>query len=156
MINELRLRCKEIKEEHETLNDFVKIFIILKDLKKDKIIIIEEVHVINNLSCDLLINNDIMKLFRVIIKWETSEVSNIIRIKNHYVFVRATISSETLIHILNIKTEQRKDFILSLKIVKVKFRKTIIVYATKTIILKLKTDKNVSIKHKVLLKDHDY
>ena len=68
MINELRLRCKEIKEEHETSNDFVKILIILRDLKRDKIIIIEEVYVMNNLSCDLLINNDIIKLFRVIIK----------------------------------------------------------------------------------------
>ena len=68
MINELRLRYKEIKEEHETSNDFVKILITLRDLKKDKIIIIEEIYVMNNLSCDLLINNDIMKLFRVIIK----------------------------------------------------------------------------------------
>ena len=67
MINELRLRCKEIKEEHEISNDFVKILITLRNLKKDKIITIEEVYVMNNLSCDLLISNDIIKFFKVII-----------------------------------------------------------------------------------------
>ena len=68
MTRNLRLRCKNIKEEFEILNEYVKIFINLRNINEKIVIIIKEVHVINNLSCELLIKNNIMKSFNVIIK----------------------------------------------------------------------------------------
>ena len=79
----LHLRCKNIKEEFKILNEFVKILINLRNTNEKIVIIIKEIHVVNNLSCELLIKNDIMKSFDVIIKWSSIITSDSVVIEKH-------------------------------------------------------------------------
>ena len=160
----LSLRCKGIGGGQESSNEFVKIPITMKTFTGEPVIIIGEIHLIDNLSCDMLIGNDIMKPSNVVIKWGTFGQSNVAVIQNKQeVPVKATKPLGVTINLMDTEMEQDQPSAKKLmrkpipvKISRSKKFKRVTVYAAETIIMEPNTGQNVNVRHRALPTDKDY
>ena len=118
----------EIRDKGLVINCFVNLPITMKILDRGTVQIVSETHVVDQLSCNMLISNNILRTNHMDISWACPEAGgkDVIRIGTAYVHIQA----------IAIQKSRRRQ---------------VGVYLTETTLIKTGTGKNLPIKHKLLL-----
>ena len=140
MLNQAQLWLIRIEQSESFTSLFVNLLICLKTIVRELVTFQEEVYVISDLNCNILIVTDIMKSKSITIQWSSKE-SNYTRIEKSWISVWAIKNDIFLTRI-----------ILSLQVSRVAQITTVAVYVTEAVTIQSDHDKNISVQFWVLSK----
>jgi hypothetical protein len=112
----------------------------------------KEFHILNDVSCSIVIETDLMKSFNIRSNWKQENLSDFVIIqKLHVVEMKITLSSKLKKSFLFISILSK--LFIKMKSLKTFRKKSTNVYVTSFYIFKSEHDKNVEVTHKSLTKD---
>ena len=116
--------------------------------------IVEEFHIIKNLSCFIMINTNIIKSYNISSRWNFNDKSNTILIQNIHE-IQITIVKKEFMKITQIQnfTKILLFMFIKTKILKTSKQQQINVYVKNFVILKESQKRNVKMTHKSLTKE---
>ena len=152
MTRSKRLRCHEIDAKNVISNLCVNIS--LRFLNRDEFyaIVIEEVHVILDLSCEMIIDVELIKSKDMIIIWDDQQNYMIMSERHFSMIVTIATSSRVKHEFISISILIIKSSVIFLIKRRHSRLKNVIVYAISTTTLKIDQEQNITIKHRDLLK----
>ena len=152
MTRSKRLRCHEVDAKSVISNLCVNISLRFLDKDEFYAIVIEEAHIILDLSCEMIIDVELMKSKNMIIIWDDQQDYMIMSERHFSMIVIIATSSRVKHEFISISILIIKSSVISLIKRRHSRLKNVIVYATTTIILKIDQEQNITIKHRDLLK----
>lgn len=148
-----RLCAQGVGKGEVRSRDFIRLPLTMRDRTGETVVVTGEVHLVDDLPCDLLIGTDIMKPNGIYVKWGNPDVAVI---GKHEVLVKATVLDQTTpVRTVNI-VDNAPPQLIRQKVTRAKVRKTVTVYAKDSFTLEAGMGQNVPIRHRALPRDKSY
>jgi hypothetical protein len=152
MSDEQKIRCRELESDKLEFNSWIELSIRILTTEETYVILKEKFHIMSNLSCDIVMRTDIMKSFDISLVWDKNNSSNHVFIqKNHTIKMRATNQNSLRFRKI---LEDSWITVHAVKIRSSSRRKSINVYANIFEILSFDFEQNVSVRHKLIIKEN--
>jgi hypothetical protein len=146
------MTCQKIISKKIKFNLYTKISIRMKTFNDSFAIFSEEFHILNDVSCSIVVKTNLMKSYNISSNWNQKNLSDFVIIQNtHVIKIKATLSQKfkKLIRF----TRKLFDFSTKIKSLRVFRKKATNVYVVFFHIIESDHDQNVEISHKSLTKD---
>lgn len=150
MKNDQKIRCRDLEENLE-FSSWVKLSIKTLISKELFVTMIEKFHVMSKLSCDILIETNIMKSYEIFSIWETNDDSDHVVIQDRH---RIEVRFESRFSLRSRRILSRTSIILSIKtkIQKSSRRIFVNVYFDASHVLSKEHEQNIEMHHKSFAK----
>jgi hypothetical protein len=152
MKNNQRMIYREIIAKKMKSDLYTKIFIRMKTFNNFFVTFTEEFHILNDVSCSIVVKTNLMKSFNIKSNWEQENLFDFVIIQNlHVVEMKITLSS--IFKKSFLFTSTLSKLFIKMKFLKTSRKKSTNVYVISFHILESRHDKNVEVTHKSLTKN---
>ncbi len=152
MKNNQRMTCQEMISRKIKFNLYTKMSIRMKIFNDSFAIFSKEFHILNDVSCSIVVKTNLMKSYNINSNWDQKNLSDFVIIQDtHVIKIKATLSLK--LKELTRFIRKLLDFSTKIKSLRISRKKTTNVYVVFFHIIESNHDQNVEISHKFLTKN---